>query len=96
MMVEGEHDDHPHVQLLVLLPQADREVGLRGSQVMTAPKTDLCHRCHATIYLAPTGIRTTKWVTNLKKARQTWKCGNDPAYPVRAHAPQPHPARGAK
>src|SRR6516165_1001410 len=43
------------------------------------------------IYFSP---RLKKWVThrvtrpNRDKIIETWKCGNDPAFPVRAHSPQ--------
>jgi hypothetical protein len=53
------------------------------------PRT--CQQCGKVIYFNP---RLKKWVThrvtrpNRDKIIDTWKCGNDPASPVRAHSPQ--------
>jgi hypothetical protein len=50
-----------------------------------------CQHCAKVIYFNP---RLKKWVThrvtrpNRDKIIDTWKCGNDPAFPVRAHSPQ--------
>lgn len=40
-----------------------------------------CKHCGAEIYFNP---RTKKWVTD----RTNWQCGDDPEFPVRAHAPR--------
>jgi|KBSMisStandDraft_5_1062788.scaffolds.fasta_scaffold3511166_2 hypothetical protein len=45
-----------------------------------------CQYCGKPITLVQTGL-THKWVTNPKKPSKSWKCGNDPAFPVRAHSP---------
>ena len=50
-----------------------------------------CVRCGATIHLAKTSGETFKWVTNINKPKDTWRCGNDPDYPVRSHSPSPSP-----
>ena len=48
-----------------------------------------CQHCGKVIYFSP---RLKKWVThrvtrpNRDKIIETWKCGNDPAFPVRARA----------
>jgi hypothetical protein len=50
-----------------------------------------CQHCGKVIYFNP---RLKKWVThrvtrpNRDKIIDTWKCGNDPAFPVRAHSPK--------
>jgi hypothetical protein len=51
-----------------------------------------CQGCAATIHLVEygenrAGIKTFKWVTNPKKPKNSWKCGHDPAFPVKAHSP---------
>ncbi len=43
---------------------------------------ETCVHCGATIVFIK-----NKWVTNPKKP-DTWKCGNDRAFPVRAHTPK--------
>lgn len=43
-----------------------------------------CNYCGASIYLTPFGFHY-KWTTDKK---DKWKCGNDPAFPVRTHAPK--------
>jgi hypothetical protein len=43
--------------------------------------TATCKRCGKEIELRPSG-QHFKWF-----AGKTWRCGNDPAFPVLAHAP---------
>lgn len=49
-----------------------------------------CHQCRATIVLVPYGDGIAPagghWRTNPDRP-STWHCGNDPAFPVRAHSP---------
>ena len=50
-----------------------------------------CQHCGKVIYFSP---KLKKWVThrvgrrNRDKIIETWKCGNDPAVPVKAHSPK--------
>jgi hypothetical protein len=50
-----------------------------------------CQHCGKVIYFSP---KLKKWVThrvgrrNRDKIIDTWKCGNDPASPVKAHSPK--------
>lgn len=50
---------------------------------------DICAgpECGAAICLVQTGARTYKWLTD-PRDKQSWRCGSDPAFPVRSHAPE--------
>ena len=45
-------------------------------------KFDTCARCGVTIHLVPAG-KHFKWVNGWG----SWRCGHDPQFPTRAHAP---------
>lgn len=49
--------------------------------------SDVCERCGATVTLVRVGKATHKWVTNTNRPERSWRCGYDPQYPVRSHAP---------
>jgi hypothetical protein len=51
----------------------------------TPPSKSVCARCGNQITLVAAG-KHYKWVTNPAKA-DSWHCGNDPLFSVRAHAP---------
>ncbi len=54
-----------------------------------------CRHCGAAVWLAKVG-QSHKWVSNPAKADVTWKCGNDPAFPVRAHDGSRPPIRRSR
>lgn len=45
-------------------------------------KHKTCAQCGRPIHLVTIGIDDTKWVTNVRKPRQTWRCPKDPRAPV--------------
>lgn len=50
-------------------------------------ETDVCRHCGARIHLVKTGVERHKWLTDPDKPTR-WRCGNDPAFPVRSHSPR--------
>ena len=51
--------------------------------------TNTCARCGRAIYFVPNAwIENNRWVSDPADPKNSWKCGRDPAFPVRTHAPK--------
>lgn len=63
----------------------DRIAGAHAAMDYMANPPATCAGCGARIHFIKAKSGAYKWVTDIKK--ETWRCGNDPAFPVRSHAP---------
>ena len=77
----GVADDQP---TLIVTTAEKRPCSGCGHQCFDLIERQLRFRWHAKVGLTEDSF---KWVTDAKRAKTRWKCGDDPAFPVRSHAP---------